>query len=120
VIEQAYNFRSGFPDVDFRRILAENPDADFIVVRWALRGGTNKKGLVLVSEHGADRMSSAGISGLLGYRDVGLSKDGKHWRDGPERDPVYVIRDIDLFYRMLAEIKKQEKQRHWIEVTAIR
>ena len=121
MLEQAYHFRASFPDVDFQRILSENPKADFIIVRWTPGGASYRDGIVLVSKRGVDRMAAAGITQPPMYHDVKLDKKGESWLDGPEGgDPIYVVSSIDKFGRILAKIKKYEKQRHWISVTAIR
>ena len=118
--EKSYHFKASFPDVDFRRILNENPNADFIVVRWTPKNASYQCGLALVSKRGADRMAAAGIARPPKYWKVGLNKNGTDWSSGPVGDPIHVIGNICYCRQVISKIKKHEKQRHQIRVTAIR
>ena len=118
--EKAYHFKAKFSDVDFRRILRENPDSDFIVVGWAPKNKSYKGGIVLVSKHGADRMEAAGIARPPKYQNVGLDNVGTAWNAGDTGCPIHVIRNIGYFRQVLSEVKEYEKQRHQISVIAIR
>jgi hypothetical protein len=114
-----YEFNARFSDVDFRRILNENPDADFIKVQWTPRG-KDRQSIVLVSNRGANRMSAAGIPKPQTYPSIGLSHNGEHWGHGVTGTPVYVIKDIEYYKKMIISLSTHEAESHRILVTPTR
>ena len=113
-----YEFNARFEDVDFRRILNENPDADFIGVKWTPRGKNRKTGVVLISDNGIRRMRDAGLPKLRRTFEIGLDCQG-HLISGLQcGSPVYIIRDIGSFKEMYQQLMAYEN--HRIQVNPIR
>jgi hypothetical protein len=109
-----YEFKAHDTNVDFRRMLRENPDADFIKVQWTPQGESRPTGIVLVSERGARRMAAVGLPIPSRFLDLGLNRSGNDWRAGPMGDPVYVITAIQYGDKVIASLKHQEAEKHRI------
>ena len=114
---EPYEFMAKFEDVDFRRILNDNPDADFVEVMWEPRGKNRKTGIVLISKNGARRIHSAGITKLSKVFTIGLDCDGSP-SSGPCGDPVYVLKDVGYFKEIYQQLTAYEN--HRIQVNPIR
>jgi hypothetical protein len=119
--KETYKFNAKYKDVDFERILEENPSADFIEVEWAKTKGRPYGGFVLVTDSGYERLRKAEMSTPRRYVNARINPDGLGWRYDPYGSGVIRIIDgIDEFKRVFAKLRERECRKYEIKVTAIK
>lgn len=122
--KQTYRFVSRYEDVDFAKIIAENPDADFIRVEWPWEEGKENSSLVIATSSGIDRLKAVDMSTPGSYAGVRISMSGVGWRHDPfgrgKDEKIHVFDDSSKFDRAYALLRERECRKRKITVTAIR
>jgi hypothetical protein len=120
MMKETYKFSSRYQDVDFERILEENPLAHFIEVKWAKTEGSFC-GLVIVTDSGYERLRKNGLSTPRRYVNARIACDGIGWgHDSFDMGGIRIIENIKAFRNILAKLKDRECRKHEIKVTAIK
>jgi hypothetical protein len=122
--KETYKFNAKYKDVDFERILKENPSADFIEVKWAKRAkieGRPYGGFVIVTDSGYERLRKAAMNTPRRYVNARIHPDGIGWRHNPYGSGgIRIIDGIDEFKRVFAKLRERECRKYEIKVTAIK
>jgi hypothetical protein len=119
--KETYKFNARYKDVDFERILEENPSADFIEVKWAKIEGRPYSGFVIVTDSGYERLCKAAMNTSRRYANARIHPDGIGWRHDPYGSGgIRIIDGIDEFKRVFAKLRERECRKYEIKVTAIK
>jgi hypothetical protein len=119
--KETYKFSARYKDVDFERILEENPSADFIEVKWAKIEGRPYGGFVIITDFGYERMRKAAMSTPRRYVNARINPDGLGWGYDPYGSGgIRIIDSVEEFKRMFAKLRERECRKYEIKVTAIK
>jgi hypothetical protein len=119
--KETYKFNARYKDVNFERILEENPLADFIEVKWAKTEGRPYGGFVIVTDFGYERLRKAAMNTPRRYVNARIHPDGLGWRHDPYGSGgIRIIDSIDVFRNTFSKLRERECRKYKIKVTAIK